>query len=92
MTRVRATAYPQSFFTWINPAVTVAGRRGNRAGMFGQISNGESAAALVAAHGQGARQKVVDQIVIAIRAHDLPAAKRWEEVGRVVDQRLEARG
>ena len=46
----------------------------------------------MAAHGQGARQKVVDQIVIAIRAHDLPAAKRWEEVGRVVDQRLEARG
>lgn len=52
------------------------------------MSKGESAAALVAAHGMGARQKVVDHIVTAIRAHDLPTAKRWEEVGRVVDQCL----
>lgn len=56
--------------------------------MLSAMSKGESAAALVAAHGMGARQKVVDHIVTAIRAHDLPTAKRWEEVGRVVDQCL----
>lgn len=60
--------------------------------MFGQMSNGDSAAALVAAHGLAARQKVVDHIVSAIRAHDLPTAKRWEEVGRDVDQRLAGHG
>ena len=60
--------------------------------MIGHMSNGESAAALVATHGIGARQKVVDHIVSAIRAHDLPTAKRWEEVGRDVDQRLAACG
>lgn len=50
----------------------------------------QTAAALVARHGARARQQVVDQIIAAIRAHDLAAAKRWDEIGQAVDRRLAA--
>lgn len=50
----------------------------------------ESAEALVVAHGCRARQLVVDRMVAALRRHDLDAAKRWDRVGVIVDQRLGA--
>lgn len=50
----------------------------------------QTAAALVARHGPRARQQVVDQIIAAIRAHDLAAAKRWDEIGEAVDRNLAA--
>lgn len=50
----------------------------------------QTAAALVARCGARARQQVVDQIIAAIRAHDLVAAKRWDEIGEAVDRRLAA--
>lgn len=56
--------------------------------MTNEAEDREKAEALVAAHGERARQAVVDQIVIAIRAHDLNRAKRWDAVGQLVDQRL----
>ncbi|WP_277980998.1 hypothetical protein [Sphingomonas phyllosphaerae] len=50
----------------------------------------QTAAALVARHGSRARQQVVDQIIAAIRAHDIAAAKRWDEIGEAVDRTLAA--
>ncbi|MBW6531502.1 hypothetical protein KZ820_12225 [Sphingomonas sp. RRHST34] len=50
----------------------------------------QTAAALGARHGSRARQQVVDQIIAAIRAHDLATAKRWDEIGEAVDRRLAA--
>jgi hypothetical protein len=50
----------------------------------------QTAAALVARHGLRARQQVVDQIIAAIRAHDIAAAKRWDEIGEAVDRKLAA--
>jgi hypothetical protein len=49
-----------------------------------------AADALIARHGIRARQQVVDQIIVAIRAHDLAAAKRWDEIGEAVDRKLAA--
>jgi hypothetical protein len=48
----------------------------------------DTATALVASHGPGARQKVLDQIITCIREHDISGAKAWEEVGRKVDEAL----
>jgi len=48
----------------------------------------DTATALVASHGLGARQKVIDQIIACVREHDIHCAKRWEEVGRKVDEGL----
>jgi hypothetical protein len=48
----------------------------------------QAAEALVSALGIRARQAVVDEIVIAIRAHDLTRAKQWDQVGRLVDEKL----
>jgi hypothetical protein len=50
----------------------------------------QTAAALIQRHGAKARQHVVDQIIAAIRAHDLATAKRWDEIGKAVDRRLAA--
>lgn len=50
----------------------------------------QTAAALVQRYGVKARQHVVDQILAAIRMSDLGAAKRWDEVGQVVDRNLAA--
>ncbi|KQT32641.1 hypothetical protein ASG29_12945 [Sphingomonas sp. Leaf412] len=63
---------------------------GMKRAMMERNTGDSAAAALVAAHGTMARQKVVDHIMAAIRAHDLTAAKRWDEIGRMVDQRLAA--
>lgn len=49
-----------------------------------------SADRLIRVHGDRVRQKVVDEIVQAIRAYDLVTAKRWDELGEVVDQQLAA--
>lgn len=43
---------------------------------------------LVDRHGPKARQKVVDEIVKAVRDHDIASATRWEEIGRAVDRQL----
>lgn len=43
---------------------------------------------LIARHGPKARQRVIDEIVVAVRNHDIDSAKRWDEVGRIVDDRL----
>lgn len=54
-------------------------------------SNSDIAAAadrIIRLHGDHARQKIVDEIVQAIRAHDIVAAKRWDQLGQAVDQRL----
>lgn len=40
---------------------------------------------LVHSMGDKARQYVVDQIVDAIRGHDMPLAHVWEQVGQCVD-------
>ena len=50
----------------------------------------EAARRLIRLHGAKARQQIVDEIVTAIRAHDLEAAKRWEHVGREVDAHFNA--
>lgn len=42
--------------------------------------------------GRHARQKVVDEMVAAIRRHDLEEAKRWDHLGQLVDARLRAGG
>lgn len=39
-------------------------------------------------HGDRVRQMIVDEIVRAIRDHDMTAAKRWDEVGEEVDRKL----
>jgi hypothetical protein len=36
-------------------------------------------------HGARARQKAVDEVVRAVRDHNLDAAKRWDEIGRALD-------
>ena len=46
---------------------------------------------LVSIHGRRARQQVVDQMVEAIRNHDLTAAHFWDAVGGAVDKRLAER-
>lgn len=45
---------------------------------------------LVELHGAKARQKVVDEIVTAIKNHDLDTARLWDQVGQAVDARLAA--
>lgn len=50
----------------------------------------QTARALVARHGVGARQLIVDRIIDAIRSHDLISAKRWDAVGQLVDRQLAA--
>lgn len=49
-----------------------------------------AASRLVRLHGGRAPQKVVDAIVTAVRNHDLALAKRWEEVGVIVDRLVAA--
>lgn len=49
-----------------------------------------TAAALIKRHGERVRQRIVDQMIVAIRAHDLALAKRWDEVGQAVDRKLAA--
>jgi hypothetical protein len=49
----------------------------------------ERAAALVAEHGLRARQKVADEIVKSVRAHDLATAKWWNGVADKVDEKLD---
>lgn len=44
---------------------------------------------LVSIHGRRARQIVVDEILAAVRNHDIVAAKEWDEIGRAVDERLD---
>ena len=43
---------------------------------------------LIERYGAKARQRVVDEIVAAVRNHDIDAAKWWDEIGRAVDERL----
>lgn len=47
-----------------------------------------TAEALIGLHGVKARQRVVDEIVVAIKNHDIDTAKLWDEIGRAVDARL----
>jgi hypothetical protein len=49
----------------------------------------DTASSFLASHGHRAAQKVVDQIILCIREHDLVGAKKWEEVGRIVDHSLD---
>ncbi|RYF21152.1 MAG: hypothetical protein EOO77_06610 [Oxalobacteraceae bacterium] len=49
-----------------------------------------SADRLIRQHGNGARQTVIDEIVRAIRAHDMDAAKRWDQIGQEIDRKLAA--
>ncbi len=42
--------------------------------------------------GRHASQKIVDEMVAAIRRHDLEEAKRWDHLGQLVDARLRAGG
>lgn len=44
---------------------------------------------LVSIHGRRARQIVVDEILAAIRNHDMVTAKEWNDIGRAVDERLD---
>lgn len=44
--------------------------------------------ALIEDHGAKARQRIVDEIVIAVRNHDIDTAKHWDAIGQVVDERL----
>ncbi|WP_145958981.1 hypothetical protein [Sphingobium sp. SCG-1] len=44
---------------------------------------------LVSIHGRHARQIVVDEILAAIRNHDMVTAKEWNDIGRAVDERLD---
>lgn len=48
----------------------------------------QCAALLIAEHGRRSRQLVVDEIVIAIKAHDLDRAKEWDRIGWAVDSQL----
>ena len=48
------------------------------------------AATLVDENGHKAQQIVVDEIVRAIKASDIKAAKRWDVIGREVDRLLAA--
>jgi GTP:adenosylcobinamide-phosphate guanylyltransferase len=43
---------------------------------------------LIDRYGAKARQKVVDEIVIAVRNHDIDTAKLWDEIGQLVDEKL----
>ena len=54
-----------------------------------KFSVSDTASFFLVSHGHRAAQKVVDQIILCIREHDLDGAKRWEEVGRIVDQSLD---
>lgn len=54
------------------------------------ISLDQLADELIRLHGQNARQKVVDEILRAIRANDVATAKRWDELGTTIDLRLAA--
>lgn len=49
-----------------------------------------SADRLIHLHGDRVRQAVVDEMVRAIRAHDITAAKRWDQIGQEVDRKLAA--
>lgn len=49
---------------------------------------GYTADDLIERYGAKARQKVVDEIVAAVRNHDIDAAKHWDEIGQAVDARL----
>jgi hypothetical protein len=44
------------------------------------------------AHELRARQYVVDRMVEAIKAHDMPNAYFWESVGQIVDTLIEREG
>jgi hypothetical protein len=44
------------------------------------------------AHKLKARQYVVDRMVEAIKAHDMPNAYFWESVGQIVDTLIERDG
>jgi hypothetical protein len=39
-------------------------------------------------HGEKARQKVIDEIVRSVRDQDIDAAKRWNEVGKALDDMI----
>ncbi|MHA6723183.1 hypothetical protein [Sphingomonas sp. RS2018] len=45
---------------------------------------------MVDRHGRRARQLVVDEIVRAIKDHDIDKAKRWDVVAQKVDRLLAA--
>lgn len=55
-----------------------------------EISLDQLADELIRLHGTNARQKVVDEIMRAIRSHDVATAKRWDELGEFIDLRLAA--
>lgn len=43
----------------------------------------------VGTYGRRARQLVADNILDAVRNHDMPSAKYWNEIGCAVDARLD---
>lgn len=43
---------------------------------------------LIERYGAKARQKVVDEIVVAVHNHDIETAKMWDQIGHLVDERL----
>lgn len=47
-----------------------------------------TADSLIEQYGARARQRVVDEIVLAVRDHDIETAKLWDEIGQLVDARL----
>ena len=49
-----------------------------------------TASSMIDEHGPKASQRVVDQIVAAIRDGDMVRAKRWEMVGQAIDRQLTA--
>ncbi|MHA6724265.1 hypothetical protein [Sphingomonas sp. RS2018] len=49
-----------------------------------------TARAMVDTHGRRARQLVVDEIVRAIKDHDIDKAKRWDVVAQKIDRLLAA--
>jgi hypothetical protein len=55
-----------------------------------EINLDQLAAELIRLHGQNARQKVVDEIMRAVRSHEVAGAKRWDELGEFIDLRLTA--
>ncbi len=53
-----------------------------------ETSDQIEADSLVRRLGRHASQKIVDEMVAAIRRHDLEEAKRWDYLGQLVDARL----